>query len=200
MTAEQQTIVRWGGDISSHAGVRLILLALAISLGGCSSAPEEQRVVSEAVKTQPPPTQVFFYPTAGQTPERQDRDRYECYLWAVKQTGFDPSQPLVAANVRVEVLPMPEPGHDTAVGALTGGILGAAISRPRDTVAGAVIGAITGAAIGSASDASRSTRAERVQDRYDQLDAQRLRRLDHLAQEYRRAMAVCLEGRGYKVH
>jgi hypothetical protein len=34
---------------------------------------------------------VFVYPKQGQTDEQRDRDRYECYTWAVDQTHFDPS-------------------------------------------------------------------------------------------------------------
>jgi hypothetical protein len=34
---------------------------------------------------------VFVYPKEGQTDEQRDRDRYECYTWAVDQTHFDPS-------------------------------------------------------------------------------------------------------------
>ena len=33
---------------------------------------------------------VFVYPNRGQSTERTSKDRYECYLWAVDQTGFDP--------------------------------------------------------------------------------------------------------------
>ncbi|HXQ32215.1 MAG TPA: hypothetical protein VN790_09665 [Steroidobacteraceae bacterium] len=33
------------------------------------------------------------YPSDGQSPEQQSSDRYECYRWAVDQTGFDPTQP-----------------------------------------------------------------------------------------------------------
>lgn len=38
-------------------------------------------------------TTFFVYPAKGQSDELRDRDRYECYLWAVDQTGFDPSDP-----------------------------------------------------------------------------------------------------------
>ena len=41
--------------------------------------------------------EIFVYPNRGQSDEQRDRDRYECYNWAVKQTGFDPGagEPLV---------------------------------------------------------------------------------------------------------
>ena len=39
----------------------------------------------------PPETNVYFYPVRGQSPEQQDRDKYECNTWAVQQSGFDPS-------------------------------------------------------------------------------------------------------------
>ncbi len=40
--------------------------------------------------------QIFVYPTKGQSPEQQNRDRYECHTWAVQQTGFDPMNVQVA--------------------------------------------------------------------------------------------------------
>lgn len=41
-------------------------------------------------------TEVFVYPSEGQTDDQRDRDRYECYVWAVEQTGFDPSESYAA--------------------------------------------------------------------------------------------------------
>jgi hypothetical protein len=142
---------------------------------------------------------VYFYPTAGQSPAQQDRDRYECYLWAVKQSGFNPSQPQLSPHQRVEVVPMPAPGHDAAVGAVTGAVIGAAVSRPHDALGGAVVGAAAGAIIGAASDTARQQQAERIQQRYEQRDAQSAARIEEQAQNYRRAMTACLAGRGYSV-
>ena len=34
----------------------------------------------------------FVYPRQGQDATQTSRDRYECYLWAVEQTGVEPSQ------------------------------------------------------------------------------------------------------------
>ena len=193
---------RFSGATVSLALLSMLLVAFvaAISLSGCVSSQPERRVGSQSVPAPFPPTQVFFYPNSGQSQAQQERDRYECYLWSVKQTGFDPSQPQLASNVRVEVVPMPEPGHDIALGAVTGAMLGAAVSRPRDAGTGAVIGAIGGAMVGAASDASRIEQADRVQMRYDRTDVQRASQIERRAQDYRRAMAACLEGRGYMVH
>jgi hypothetical protein len=37
-------------------------------------------------------TDLFAYPTKGQTAEQQSQDRYECHRWAADQTGFDVTQ------------------------------------------------------------------------------------------------------------
>lgn len=187
-------------------GAWALVLAAVLALGGCAT-PERERVVyrDEAYAERTlPPTRVYFYPTAGQSPAQQDRDRYECHLWAVKQSGFDPSLPLPAPSPRVEVIPSPPPGHDTALGAVTGAVIGAAVGSPRSTGEGAVVGAVAGAVMGAASDASRQERAEAIERRYDQRrydqSAQRTAQVERQAQDYRRAMGACLEGRGYAVH
>ena len=38
--------------------------------------------------------ETFAYPNNGQSEAQQKTDRYECYRWAVDQTGYDPTQPL----------------------------------------------------------------------------------------------------------
>lgn len=176
-----------------------LLFVAGLSIVGCASTSAQQHASSAPAPTPPPVAQVYFYPTAGQSPAQQDRDRYECYLWAVKQTGFDPSQPQLSPHQRVEVVPMPAPGHDTAVGAVTGAVIGAAVSRPHDALGGAVVGAAAGAIIGAASDTARQQQAERIQRTYEQRDAQRAASIEEQVQNYRRAMTACLAGRGYSV-
>lgn len=34
---------------------------------------------------------IFVYPRNGQSAEQTAKDRYECHVWAVSQTGFDPT-------------------------------------------------------------------------------------------------------------
>jgi outer membrane lipoprotein SlyB len=187
-----------------HGSVGIFLFLTVLPLAGCYPAAYHQPV-SEPIPGQPGMapkarmTQLYFYPKAGQSQERQSRDHYECYNWAVKQTHFDPSQSRVPPMQRVRVVPMPPPGHDTAVLAVAGAVLGALIGGPRHAGEGALIGAAGGAFTGAVSDASRQQYAQQMEEAY----ARRDRTLDVQYQakelDFRRAMSACLEGRGYSV-
>jgi outer membrane biogenesis lipoprotein LolB len=170
----------------------------ALTLAACASQPPASTEPTPV--TPPPSTEIYFYPTKGQSATQQERDRYECYLWAKKQTGFDPSAPGLAPHQRVRVIPTAPPGRDTAAGAVTGAVIGAVVSPPGRSAEGAAVGAVAGAVIGAASDTARQEQVERVQQRYDQQQAQRMARIEQQANSYRRAMAACLEGRSYTVH
>ena len=60
-------------------------LVAAGFLAGCVTIPPP------APMPPPPDTSVAFYPARGQSAVQQDRDKFECNGWAVKQSGFDPS-------------------------------------------------------------------------------------------------------------
>jgi Glycine zipper 2TM domain len=179
-------------------GFRSLAVVAALTLGACATQPP---VVRSAPPAEPlPSTQVYFYPTKGQSPAQQDRDRYECYSWASQQTGFDPSQPQLPPHQRVEVVPQPPVGQSTASGAVTGAFLGAVVSHPSRSLEGALFGAIAGTIIGAASDVARQNQATRLQEEYDRRTAQAAARTEQQASAYRRAMGTCLEGRGYTVN
>jgi hypothetical protein len=162
-----------------------------------ATAPGED--TAAAAEAQPQGTQVFVYPANGQSPVQADRDRYECHMWAVKQTGFDPSEPHVAPHQRIRVVAMPAPGSSTLAGAVTGAVVGAAVSRPRDSGTGAAVGALAGALLGHAADTARQQQLDKVRDQYDERDRRSAARLEQQSNDYRRAIAACLEGRGYTV-
>ncbi|MFB3924487.1 MAG: glycine zipper family protein [Syntrophales bacterium] len=191
---------RW--KFITRAGIVLPVVMALFAVSSCYY-PNHQAVyqpVSEnGGNAKPPVTQIYFYPKAGQTPEQQDRDRYECYLWAVNQTGFDPSRPSTPPDYRVSVVPSPPPGHDTAIGAVAGALIGAVAAGPRHAAGGAVIGAGAGAVAGAVSDAARQESAMRMEESYARQDRARNAQLEKKALEYRRAMSACLEGRGYSV-
>jgi hypothetical protein len=185
-------------DSSALRGIAGIvaLSALTLGLAGCETAPPPRPAPPPVAYAGPPVnTTVYAYPQNGQSPDQQSRDRYECSLWAVHQTGFDPSAPSVPAQYRV-VASGPPPGTGTAIGAVAGAVIGAAISPRWDRGAGAVFGGLTGAIIGSASDAQR---AQQNQIQVSEAEQAQAAAMAQKAYNYRRALSACLEGRGYSV-
>src|SRR5579875_1916898 len=176
----------FAGRAGRAASGAAVLLAGGL-LSACATPPPPR-----PLPPPPPPinTTVYAYPTQGQTPQQQDRDRYECYVWAKQQTGFDPSAPNVPAQARVRVVNGPPPGTGTAVGAVTGAVIGAAISNPWDRGFGAIAGAL-----GSTADAANAERSREAVV----YNREQLRQIEHQAADYRRALSACLEGRGYSV-
>ncbi len=176
----------------------LILIPICYGVTACDSTvyqsyeqPDNPNArVAEATK-------IYFYPSQDQTAEQQDRDRYECYLWAVKQSGFDPSVAQLAPHQQVEVIAESAPGTSAAAGAVTGAIAGSILAHPSHREEGAVFGAIAGAILGAAADADRQAQADAISSR---ANARQDARIELLARDYRRAMTACLEGRGYVVH
>ena len=77
----------------STCGLKFFLFASVLLLSSCYYYPNEQVVTQPAQNQQniTAVTQIYFYPTKGQSTQQQSRDHYACYNWAVEQTGFDPS-------------------------------------------------------------------------------------------------------------
>ena len=186
-----QTRVAW---VSASA-----LLLAALLLGGCAVEPTPPPRAPPPPPVQqplpPPPSEVFAYPQRGQSAQQQDRDHYECSTWATQQTGFDPSAPGVPPHERVTVVPGPPPtGAGTALGAVTGAVIGASVANPWNSGPAALAGAVVGGAIGTAAEAANAQpRTIVTQDRRAQA-AQ-----EQQAANYRRAISACLDARGYAV-
>jgi hypothetical protein len=168
------------------AGGTLAAMAL---LGGCVAQP-----VRTVAAYSPAPTvaRPYVYPTRGQSPDQIDRDRYDCYVSAVQQTGFDPSRPERATE---EVLVAPAPGTGTATGAVGGAILGSLLAGPRSAGLGFLLGGATGAIVGSAADANAQAQVAQAQARVSETRAAELDR----QQQFQRANGACLAARGYSV-
>ena len=182
-------------------GVMAAVTAAAIVLlTGCVEAPPP-RPAPPPPPPERPVTDIYAYPQNNQPPEQQERDRYECNAWAVQQSGFDPSGPNVPPHDRYRVVAVgPAPGSGTAVGAITGGILGAIIGGPRNAGAGLVVGAVAGGLVGTAAEQQQRADAEaQAQEINDARTAQQMAVIDANASRYRRALGACLEGRGYSV-
>jgi hypothetical protein len=141
---------------------------------------------------------IYAYPAKGQSQAQQDRDRYECHSWAVKQTGFDPSRAQASApSPPPSNQPLPPQGHIVR-GAGRGAALGA--------VGGAITGdagkgAAAGAAMGGLAGGFRRRDQKLQQNRQQQANTQSsTQSQQNQSAPYHRAMAACLTGRGYTVN
>jgi hypothetical protein len=181
----------------SRRGLHLATAAaLAFTLGACVTPPPRTVVVATPP---PPPQKIFVYPANGQSPQQTDRDRYECHIWAVQQTGVDPSRPDATPYERVVVQPAVPPGAGTATGAIGGAILGSLLAGPNNAGAGFVLGAATGAIIGTAAEQNANAQAQNQANMTQaQINAQ-IAQGHARADAYRRALGACLTGRGYTI-
>ena len=170
------------------AGRGAIPLILLGSLAACVAPPPRTYRVAA-----PPPPRVFVYPAQGQSPQQTERDRYDCHLWAVQQTGVDPSR---GTFDHVVVQPSSPPGSNAVGGAIVGAVIGSIIGGPANAGAGLVLGGATGALVGSAADANAQAQAQQTQQQINQSVAEGRARAD----AYRRAFSACLVGRGYTVN
>lgn len=175
------------------------LAALALASGCASSGANAG---SGPPPAPPEPTgQVYSYPTRGQSAERQERDRYECYQWSLRQTRFDPSvapRAVSAPAPAARVVPVPPPGAGLLGGAIAGALIGAAVSCWDNQAAGAAWGAAAGALVGGLSDAWRVQQARELNSVYASR-ASATSSFDAREGDFRRALSACLQGRGYTV-
>ena len=192
---------------SMRSAMLTLMLAgyAALSAGCATTPPPEERPappppppVGTVYAPRPPPPQVssdvYAYPMRGQSPQQQDRDHYDCSIWATQQTGFDPSAPGVPPQQQVHVVSGPPPGSGTAAGVVTGAILGAVIGGPYHGPGPALAGAVVGGAIGTAAEQNA-----RQSQTITVTDQRALAQVQQKAANYRRAIGACLDARGYSV-
>jgi hypothetical protein len=136
---------------------------------------------------------MYIYPAKGQDKNKQDEDRYDCHSWAVSQTGYDPSRPQTITPGSGAQQYRPSQPH-----ILRGGARGAALGAVGGAIAGdAGKGAASGAAMGGLAGGFRRRDERRQQVSQQQANDQAAQQNQQSA--YQRAMAACLEGRGYTV-
>jgi len=130
---------------------------------------------------------VVAYPSKGQSDQQQSKDEGECFAWAKKQTGIDPA--VVASQPTKQEGPAVG-GGERVQGAARGAVGGLAIGAiAGDAGKGAAIGAVGGTMVGG--HRARKNKAASEQQA-EQAKAGTL-------QQFNKAFAVCMEGRGYSV-
>jgi hypothetical protein len=132
----------------------------------------------------PAQADIMIYPAKGQSNQQLSQDRYQCHVWAVQQSGFDPSNPQTS-----QAAPQQQQGQVIK-------------KAGRGALAGAAIGAIAGnagkgAAIGATAGGLKGGFDKRDQN----LAAQNQAQAAAPGQDnYNGALKACLTGRGYSVN
>jgi hypothetical protein len=163
---------------------RLRWLAVSVGALWCSAALAQDMMI---------------YPAKGQTPEQQQRDKGECHVWAVNETGFDPAtaqappptimvqgapqQPVTGSGARV---------RGAARGAAVGGVVGAIGD---DAGEGAAKGAAAGAMIGGMRRRQENRAAAQPTEQPNPAYQDYIAKRDG----YTRGVKACLSARGYTV-
>lgn len=129
------------------------------------------------------------FPSNKQSKQQQKEDEFECYLWAMEQTGIDPlNLPKVEAQVQTG------PTGGAVRGAAGGAVAGTAIGAiAGDAGKGAAIGATAGAMRGAR--AGKQAQAKQNQQAQNQAAASE----DEIKKSFIKAFSACLEGKGYSV-
>ena len=136
-------------------------------------------------------SELYIYPASGQSSDEQKQDEFECYHFGKDQTGFDPMEIPTATSAPPQDTG-PSTGQRVVRGAVVGGTVGAITGNSSRAKKGVKAGAATGVLVGSAKKRDSQKKQKEWEQQQQQQYAQR-------RNEYNRAYAACLEGRGYTV-
>ena len=184
----------------------IALAACALALQAQAQTPPVASPQTAAQTAAPAPRKdlaasagLMVNPSKGQSADQQAQDEAQCFSWAREESGYDPMNPPPAPSA-----PLASTGHSddvvrdalggTAVGAAGGALIGAIAGNAGK---GAGIGAAAGLLAGGIRAHERDERDEERAKAQARLDEQHAARQE-LTQQFRRAMSVCLEARGYE--
>jgi len=134
--------------------------------------------------------ELTIYPAKDQSAEQQEKDKSECYSWAKNDSGFDPMA-VLKTTILAPTTEKKKGGvaKGAAVGAICGKVLGSSSKTTKKSAA-------AGALVGGARQSSSNKKAEQERQQWEQ---QKSANYANNRNNYNRAYAACLEGRGYSV-
>ena len=155
--------------------------------GQVASVPDTSKMTYNQISTG---LKLYVFPSKGQSQQKQKQDEFECYKWAVQQSGIDP---LNLPKIEVK---QTETGPDGSmvVGAAKGAAAGVAIGAiAGDAGEGAAIGAVVGGLAGRRK--SKQAQAQGAQ----QAEANAKGQEQAMKDSYIKAFSACIEGKGYTI-
>jgi len=130
----------------------------------------------------------IVYPSKGQSPQQQQKDEGECYVWAKNSTGIDPAAVAAAPAPQQQTGPAVG-GGERAQSALRGAVVGGIVDGSDGAGKGAALGVVVGGMRARNNQKSQNAQAQQ-QSQAQKQDAMNT---------FYRAQGACLEGRGYTI-
>jgi hypothetical protein len=164
-----------------------LVLFNAASAQAPPAVPDTSKMTYNQISTG---LKLYAYPSKNQSQQQQKADEFECYKWAIQQSGIDP------LNLpKVEAAPAQTgPTGGAVKGAARGAAAGAAIGAiSGDAGEGAAIGAVAGGASGR----RKGKQAQAQQNQKAQADA--ANQQQEMKNSFTKGFSACLEGKGYTI-
>ena len=169
---------------------RFLLLASIMGAANAVSAqalPDTSKLAYNDLSNK---MKVYVFPAKGQSQDQQKKDEFECYKWAMDQSGVDPLNPPKVKADSVSTKADGTAARSAAKGALVGLAIGSVSGNAGE-------GAAIGAGLGAAGGARKRgyVNARKQQEAEDNAAAKEKNYQDN----YLKAFTVCMEGKGYTV-
>ena len=133
---------------------------------------------------------LYVFPAKKQSQQQQKKDEFDCYKWAMEQSGIDPLNP-----PKVEAAPAQT---GPTGGAVKGGAKGAAAGVAIGAVAGdAGKGAAIGATAGAIAGRRQGKQAQKQQN--EQAQATAANTEQDMKNSFIKGFSACIEGKGYTI-
>ena len=139
--------------------------------------------------------ELMIFPAKGQSEDQMEKDKFECYSWGKKQTGFDP---MVIPKATAPPPQQQAKSGGAVRGAAGGAIAGAAIGKITGNSGsdGAKYGAAAGGLTGGMRQSGQKRSDQQAQAQWEKEQADNYMKNRN---NYNRAYGACLEGKGYTV-
>lgn len=151
------------------------------------AAPDTSKMTYNQLSTT---LKLYVYPAKGQSQQQQKNDEFECYKWAMEQSGIDPMN-----LPKVEAAPAQTgPSGGAVKGAAKGAAAGAAIGAIGDDAGeGAAVGAVAGGVAGR----RKGKQAQKQQNQQAQATAANTEQA--MKDSFVKGFSACIEGKGYTI-
>ena len=169
----------------------LPMMILGLCANGFAQAPPALPDTSKMTYNQlSSGLKLYVFPAKGQGQQQQKTDEFECYKWAMEQSGIDP------LNLpKVEAAPVQS---GPTGGAVVGGAKGAAAGLAIGAIAGdAGKGAAIGAVAGGLSGRRQGKQAQAQANQKATSDVANKEK--EMKASFVKGFSACLEGKGYTI-